>query len=43
MRDAIALFKKHFGYTPAHMSKKYGERTGIKLKPVVCQIVDGAA
>jgi len=26
----------------AHMAKKYEERTGIKLQPVVCQIVDGA-
>ncbi len=25
-----------------HMSKKYEERTGIKLAPVVCQIVEGA-
>jgi galactokinase len=26
-----------------HMSRKYEERTGVKLTPVVCQIVDGAA
>ncbi len=25
-----------------HMSRKYEERTGVKLTPVVCQIVDGA-
>jgi galactokinase len=25
-----------------HMSQKYEERTGVKLTPVVCQIVDGA-
>jgi galactokinase len=27
----------------AHMSKKYEQRSGIKLQPLVCQIVDGAA
>jgi galactokinase len=27
----------------AHMRKKYEEQTGIKLEPLVCQIVDGAA
>jgi galactokinase len=25
-----------------HMSRKYEERTGVKLTPIVCQIVDGA-
>jgi hypothetical protein len=24
------------------MSRKYEERTGVKMTPVVCQIVDGA-
>ena len=27
----------------AHMARSYEARTGRKLKPVVCQIVDGAA
>jgi len=26
-----------------HMALKYSERTGVKMTPVVCQIVDGAA